>query len=316
MKSHKAKVLHEVFYRPMIHHVLLAVKPLWPKKTLVIVGHQEKAVKKSIDTFEIRTVRQEQQLGTGHAVLMTKDNIDKDDSLVMVLCGDTPLIRTESLEQMIEHHSRNDSALTVMTTSLNDPAGYGRIVSAGETIEAIVEHKDASDQQRKIQEINAGIYLVQRSLLFEALENITPDNTQGEFYLTDIVEYTVKKGMSAHKHHISSPMEVLGVNSRVELEEAHKQLQLQRNVALMQEGITLQNKESISVSPCTTVGQDTLLQAHVTLEGESIIGKKCIIEHGAVVRNCTLGDNVRIGAYSVLENRTIASSSSLKPFST
>ncbi|MEE4240388.1 MAG: NTP transferase domain-containing protein, partial [Desulfopila sp.] len=168
MKSGRAKVLHEVFFQPMLHHVLESVRPLAPARCIVIVGHQEEAVRESLRHHDVHLVRQEHQLGTGHAVQTAQQAVPEGDGVVMILCGDTPLISSESLREMYRHHLTNRSVLTVMTTIVDDPTGYGRILSAGDSVLAIVEEKETDELQRKIQEINAGIYLVERRFLFEA----------------------------------------------------------------------------------------------------------------------------------------------------
>jgi bifunctional UDP-N-acetylglucosamine pyrophosphorylase/glucosamine-1-phosphate N-acetyltransferase len=313
MKSTKAKVLHEVFFKPMLHHVLDSVKSLEPARCIVILGHQEEAVRSSLSGYDVEIVRQEQQLGTGHAVQMAKSAIPEEEGVVMILCGDTPLISSTSLNTMHERHVADHVDLTVMTTILDRPTGYGRIISSGDNVLAIVEEKEANEQQREIKEINAGIYLVERQFLFEALETLTPDNAQGELYLTDIVEYAVSREKKAEKFLNPNPMEVMGVNSRVELEAAHRQLQRQRNIQLMQQGITLYNSESVAVSPTAEVGCDTILMQNTRISGDCIIGKFCIIENGALLQDCTVGDNTRIGAYSVLSNCTIDKNSEIPP---
>lgn len=315
MVSTKAKVLHETFHRPMIHHVLLAIDPLGAKRVVVIVGHQEEAVRKALEPFTVIAVRQEEQLGTGHAVLMTEDVIPEQDSLVMVLCGDTPLIQTKSLTSMLKQHREKNSAVTVMTTLLEEPFGYGRIISSDNCIQCIVEEKEADETQKKIKEINAGIYIVKRSLLYEALHQLTPDNTQGEFYLTDIVEYSVSKNIEVHKYVNGKATEVLGVNSRVELEEAHNDLRLRRNVELLKQGVSLHSSLTTSVAPFSTVGVDSLLKSNVRISGESHIGKSCVLDEGVIVHDSTVGDNVHIGAYSVIENTQIAEDTELPPYS-
>jgi len=315
MKSAQAKVLHNVFFRPMLHYVLQATQTLTPHRTVVIVGHQEQAVRESLTSYNVEIVKQEEQLGTGHAVQMTQEAIPEDNGLVMILCGDTPLISTSSLENMLNRHIASGDDLTVMSTILDSPYGYGRIVSQGANITAIVEEKEADSGQRKIKEINAGIYLVKRKLLFDALESITPDNTQGEFYLTDIVQYAVSKGIAVKKYINNKPIEVLGVNSRVELEAAHSQLQTQRNIELMQQGITMQNIDTITISPFSEIGVDTLLMQGVTIMGKSVVGQTCILENGAIIDNCIIGNNVHIGAYAVLRNQTIANNSEIEPLS-
>ncbi len=313
MKSATAKVLHHVFFQPMLHHVLHSVQPLEPGRCVVVVGHQEEAVRNSLVDFDVEIVRQEKQLGTGHAVQVAGPAMSEDAGVVMILCGDTPLISTSSLRKMYEHHIATQSVLTVMTTIVDNPTGYGRIISAGNSVLAIVEEKETDELQREIKEINAGIYMVEREFLFEALDTLTPDNTQGELYLTDIVEYAVSRGKNAAKFLNRSSVEVLGVNSRVELEAAHKQLQLQRNIELMRQGITIFNSEMVTVAPTVEIGCDCQLLQNVHITGNSVIGKSCIIENGVILHHCKVGDNVRIGAYSVLQGCNIDKNAIIPP---
>ncbi len=313
MKSAKAKVLHEVFFQPMLHHVLESVRPLEPARCLVVVGHQEEAVRKSLRHHDVELVRQEHQLGTGHAVQMTQSAVPEGDGVVMILCGDTPLISSQSLQEMYRNHLACRSVLTVMTTIVADPTGYGRIISAGDSILAIVEEKETDEQQRKIQEINAGIYLVEKIFLFEALASLTPDNSQGEFYLTDIVAYAVSQKQQAQKYLNPAADEVLGVNSKVELEAAHRQLQQRRNQELMRQGVTIHDRATVTVSRQSEIGSDTLLLPGAFVAGHSTIGSNCIIENGAILHDCTVGDNTRIGAYCVLRNCRIDNDVSLPP---
>lgn len=313
MKSEKAKVLHEVFGKPMVHHVIEAVQVLMPRRVITILGHQEERVRAALENYEVEIVIQKEQLGTGHAVQMTQAAIPEDHGQVMILCGDSPLISSQSLQKMYEEHCRTRADLTLMTTVLTDPTGYGRIVGSDERIFAIVEEKEANEVQKGIEEINAGIYLVARQFLFEALETVTPENTQGEFYLTDIVEYGVSHGRNVQKTVNAVPMEVLGVNSRVELEAAHRRLQQQRNTVLMQQGVTLHNSDTIRVSTSAEIGLDTVVHNNVDITGECTIGSCCTLESGVSLHNCSIGENVHIGANSVLKNCTVASDSVVPP---
>ncbi len=313
MKSAKAKVLHEVFFRPMLHHVLNAVEPLQPFRTVAIIGHQGDEVRKSLVDYDVEFVKQKEQLGTGHAVQMTEPAIPEDDGLVMILCGDSPLLNSSSLKAMYEQHMTENADITVMTTVLDNATGYGRIISEDNNIFAIVEEKETNDKQRRIKEINAGIYLVKRNLLFEALENITQDNTQGEFYLTDIVEYSVAGGLAVRKFVNRCSEEVLGVNSRVDLAVAHLELQRKRNAELMMNGITMHNSATVSVSPFSEVGNDSLLMANVQILGKCTIGDSCIVENGVIIKDCTIGNNVHIGANSVLKNSRVDSDTEIPP---
>jgi bifunctional UDP-N-acetylglucosamine pyrophosphorylase / glucosamine-1-phosphate N-acetyltransferase len=313
MKSAKAKVLHEVFFQPMLHHVLESVRQLEPSRCIVVVGHQEEAVRESLEHYDVELVRQEHQLGTGHAVQMAQSAVPEENGVVMILCGDTPLISSESLREMYRNHLVSRSVLTVMTTIVDNPTGYGRIISAGDSVLAIVEEKETDELQRKIQEINAGIYLVERTFLFEALASLTPDNSQGEFYLTDIVAYAVSQKQQPLKFLNPAADEVLGVNSKVELETAQRQLQQRRNQELMRQGVTIHDRATVTVSPQTDIGSDTLLYPGVFISGKSTIGSNCILENGAILHNCTIGDNTRIGAYCVLRNCKIGNDASIPP---
>ncbi len=314
MKSDKAKVLHELFYAPMLHHVLNAVSPLLPAKTVVVVGHQRQAVEESLADFSVDIVVQEEQLGTGHAVLCTKPILGTMEGTVMILCGDTPLIRSETLQAMADEHLAHSAAITVMTTILEDPTHYGRVICNNEgMVLSIVEEKDASPEQKKIEEINAGIYCVDAKFLFPHLQSIGTDNSQGEVYLTDIVSQAVQGGLSVHKFTNPCPQDVLGVNSRVELAEAQRELQLRRNRELMLQGVGMVSPDTILVSPQTTLDQDVTLHPGVQLSGESTISSGCVIETGVLLHNVNLAAGCRIGAYSCLEECSLQAETVIPP---
>lgn len=301
MKSAQAKVLHEVFFRPMIHHVLLAVQEATIDRCAVIVGHQRQAVLDALDGFPIAPVIQEEQLGTGHAVLCAETVCGQADE-VMILCGDTPLIQAATLQAMIAAHREQRATLTLMTTLLDQPFGYGRILSnsRGQLV-GIVEEKDASAEQRAIREINAGIYLVERPFLFEALRQVGTDNSQGEVYLTDIVAIANRQGRSVHRFVHPQAIDVLGVNSRIELAQAQAILQNRRNQELMLAGVTLYAPECALVAPDCSIGQDSIIEGSCRIGGETRIGAACRIGSGTVLHGCDLGDGVTVGANSVLE---------------
>lgn len=303
MKSAKAKVLHEVFFAPMIHHVLHAIAPLHPTKSIVMVGHQREAVQESLIEFPVELHIQKEQLGTGHAVLCAEPAIEKMAGSVMILCGDTPLIRSETLQTMLDKHNQQDSTLTVMTTILDNPTHYGRIISTSSgDVQSIVEEKDASSEQKEIQEINAGIYCINTQFLFSHLKNIGTDNSQGEVYLTDIVTQAVKKNHRVQKFINPEPADVLGVNARYELSQAHQQLQLRRNRSLMDSGISMTNPLTIQVSPESSISQDVTIHSGVEISGASSIGSNTQILAGAILTNVRVGKNCVIAPYSCLEN--------------
>jgi len=313
MKSARAKVLHEVFFRPMIHHVLLAVDEANIDRCAVIVGHQRQEVLETLASFPVTPVIQEEQLGTGHAVLCAEAACGHTDQ-VMILCGDTPLIQAATLRAMIAAHREQKAALTLMTTLLDQPFGYGRILSDAQgTVLAIVEEKDATEEQRRIKEINAGIYLAERRFLFEALRWVGTDNSQGEIYLTDIAALASHQGIPVQKFVHPQAIDVLGVNSRIELAQAHATLQQRRNRDLMIAGVTLYAPETTLVAPDCTIGQDTIIAGNVHITGGSTLGRECRIDSGCVLHACRLGDGVTVGANSVLAHCAIAADSTIAP---
>lgn len=316
MKSEKAKVLHHVFYAPMLHHVLTAVKPLGADKTVVIIGHQRDDVEQSIAGFDVVLCIQEEQLGTGHAVLCAEQLIGGKKGTVMILCGDTPLIQTETLELMYAQHLAHGGPLTIMTTLLENPANYGRIVAndAGKVL-SIVEEKDATLEQKKIKEINAGIYCVDADFLFSTLKKVGTNNSQGEVYLTDIVSIAAEQKRPVEKYRTPSPQDVLGVNSRIELAEAHKELQMRRNRQLMLDGITMHDPATTSIAPDVKIGRDVILYPGVHITGHSVIGGNCTLETGVFLKDSILGENVSIGAYSYLERSVIEAGKDVAPHS-
>lgn len=316
MKSNKAKVLHEVFYSPMVHHVLRAVAPLNPAKSIAVIGHQRKEVEKSLSEFSVELVLQEEQLGTGHAVLCAEPAIDAMKGCVMILCGDTPLVRHETLLNMVHQHKAENSILTVMTTILDNPTHYGRIITDdSENVLSIVEEKDATPEQRKIQEINAGIYCIDTRFLFSHLKNIGTDNSQGEVYLTDIITLAVKEKLSVHRFINPASQDVLGVNSRLELSQAHHELQLRRNRELMANGITMISPDTIQISPQATIDKDVTIHPGVEISGSSSIASGSEIQAGALLHNVALGTNCRIGAYSCLHDCKLSAESTTLPHS-
>ncbi len=307
MKSEKAKVLHQVFFKPMVHHVLDTICATGIDSCTVIIGHQRQRVAKSLQPYpDVTTVVQREQLGTGHAVLFAEESCLASDT-IMILCGDTPLIRSETLEAMIEQHRKNGATLTLMTTRLEDPFGYGRIVSDQEnTVSEIVEQKDCDEYQLELKEINAGIYLADRKFLFEALKQVGTDNAQGEVYLTDIVTIANRQGHVVYKFAHPDSIDVLGVNSRIELSQAHQELQRRRNQELMLAGVTIYGPETVMISPEASIEQDTVIYPGVRIIGNSTIGRDCILESGVQLEGCHIASQVTIGAHCCLNNCNVA----------
>ena len=304
MKSAMAKVLHQVLFVPMVYHVMDSLAELGVN-SLVVTGHQADKVEAALAPYNTAFVRQEQQLGTGHAVLTTEARLAGKTGTVIILCGDTPLIRPQTLREMLAVHAAGAKAVTVMTTFLDNPTNYGRIVStaAGEVVK-IVEEKDASPEQRRIKEVNAGIYCVDLEKLFPALKEVRSNNAQGELYLTDVVEIIRRSDSKVGKFVCQDSRETIGVNSRIELAEANKIMQERINKRFMRSGVTLVNPDSIFIEKGVVIGTDTTIQANCYLTGNTVVGQACEIGPFSVLNGCRIADGARVKPFSIPINKT------------
>ena len=308
MKSESAKVMHEVFFSPMLHQVILALEPLaLLPDTVVVTGHQAEVVEASLVSFPVSFARQGEQLGTAHAVLAAQEFYDNFAGTVLILCGDTPLIRSETLQGMLAQHRSSAAALTVMTTRMTDPANYGRIITSshGEILR-IVEEKDATTEEKLIGEINAGVYCVDARFLREGLRAVDDNNRQREFYLTDLVAIARSRGLMISGYFCPDSLEVLGVNSRLELAEAHRVLQSRRNRQLMLDGVTIIGPESVEIAPGVRIGRDTVIARNVQISGNTTVGENCRIGPQVVLRSCSVGERASIEASAVLRDCEVA----------
>jgi bifunctional UDP-N-acetylglucosamine pyrophosphorylase/glucosamine-1-phosphate N-acetyltransferase len=314
MKSSLPKVLHPVFFQPMVCHVLDAVGHLPLLQTTVVVGHQAELVRLALQPYDVSFAVQHEQNGTGHAVLVCQELVDCRSDTVLILCGDTPLVRPHTLLKMMDCHQAGGHVLTVMGTRMEHPKGYGRLVSdaEGQLLE-IVEEKDASAAQRRIREVNAGIYLVQRDFLFQALATVDTDNAQGEVYLTDIVAKGNGAGLKVASFICDDPQEVLGVNSRQELARAHDIKQQEFFGKLWDAGVSLQRPSTLAIHPTAAIGSDSVIQANCTIDENVIVGQHCLIGAHSYIKNSSIGDDVMVGAGSVLVGVTIGAGSSVAP---
>jgi bifunctional UDP-N-acetylglucosamine pyrophosphorylase/glucosamine-1-phosphate N-acetyltransferase len=256
---------------------------------------------------------QEQQLGTGHAVLQAADAISREK--VLILSGDVPLTRAETLQRLIEEHERNGNALTLLTMKLDQPASYGRIVrdSAG-GVTAIVEAKDATPEQKRIDEVNAGIYVFDAAPLLDNLRNLSTDNAQGEYYLTDVLGMLRKSGHRVGAVIVDDPVEALGVNSRADLANVEAEIQKRVVAKLMADGVTFRNPSTVVIDSMVTIGADSVVYPFVTIEGNTRIGRNCVIEPGVHLNNVTIGDDVHIKTGTVAESATIENEASVGPY--
>lgn len=313
MRSAQAKVLHRVFYRPMLHHVLDAVFAAGVERVAVVVGHQREAVRQSLEPFAVQCVLQEEQRGTGHAVLCAEAACAGLER-TLILCGDTPLVGPEPLAALLDAHLRQSAELSLMSTCLENPFGYGRVLRDQEgRVRAIVEEKDADAEERAVREINAGIYVVDAGFLFGALARVGTDNSQNELYLTDIVAMACREGRRLQACLHPRGQDMLGVNSRVELAQAEAVLQQRRNQELMLAGVTMLCPTDTRVAPDSQLGPDCILHGQVCIEGRSRLGRGCVVEQGVLLRDCRLGDGVRVGANSVLLGCQVADGTEIPP---
>ena len=292
MKSKLPKVLHKVGGKPMLQHVIDAAKSAGSTREVVIIGEGAELVKKNFSNVEF--VLQAEQLGTGHAVLCAKEKFAESSGNVMILCGDTPLFTGELLKNLANAHERFNAAATVLTAIMPDPKGYGRIIRAdGVDFEKIVEDKDATFEQKKIREVNTGIYCFNVKRLFAALEKVTNDNAQGEYYLPDVLEILRADGGKICAVIAEDYKQTFGINSRIQLAEADKVLRQRKNSELMLSGVTIIDPATTYIDFDVEVGQDTIIYPGTYLEGKTKIGTDCVIGPNVRFVDMTVGNNVQ-----------------------
>lgn len=315
MKSTLPKVLHRAAALPLIEHVLRAAEALHPASTVVVIGHQADDIRQALaGRAGLGFALQEPQLGTGHALLQAEPLLAGAAGTVLLLSGDVPLLRSETLAAIVERHHQRKAAATVLTAQLDSPDGYGRIVRKDGRIAAIVEHKDASSDERLIQEINSGIYAFDLGPLFGALKELGAGNAQGEYYLPDLVRIYGARGLTVETVTVKDAREVLGVNSRRELADVTAIINRGRNDALMESGVTLIDPATVYVGPDVTVGADTIIHPGVHLEGRTRVGARCEIHAGVRIVDSTLDDEVTINNFCVIVSSTIAKGAVIGPF--
>ena len=315
MKSRLPKVLHSAAGLPLIEHVLRTAGRVSPASIVIVVGHQADAVRAALQSrTDVTFALQELQLGTGHALLQTETALAGASGIVILLSGDVPLLKAETLQRLVDHHRETGAAATVLTAVAPDPTGYGRIERQDGRITGIVEDRDASPAQRAIKEINSGIYAFDLGPLFGALRQIGSANTQGEYYLPDLIGIFRDRGLGVETVTLDDPEEILGVNSRRELAQVAQSLRRIRNEALMDAGVTLVDPATAYIGPDVTIGPDTIIHPNVYLEGRSSIGEGCEIQCGVRIVDSTVADNVFVNSYCVIRNSRIERGADLGPF--
>ena len=316
MKSDLVKVLHPLLGLPMLHYTVdLSLNHIKAEKTIVVVGHQAGQIQEKFKDLKIEFALQEKQLGTGHAVLQALPLLHGFTGTVLILCGDVPLVKTETLRSFISTFLENDSTLAVLTAVVKDPSVYGRILRGEEGwLEKIVEEKDASEEERLIREINTGIYCVKAPFLKEGLKEIGKENAQGEYYLTDLVGVVRKRDLRCSAHMVADPVEVMGINTRVDLATAGEALRQEKVKELMLSGVTLLDPQTTYVERTVEIGKDTILYPNCTLQGETKIGQRCIIEPNTKISDSIIGHEVIIYANSVITESKVEDGASIGPF--
>ncbi len=313
MKSKLYKVLHPVCGKPMVQHVVDQVSLLNINEIVTVVGHGAEKVKEQLGDRSIY-VLQEEQLGTGHAVMQAESVLRGKEGITLVLCGDTPLIKAETMNAMIEHHEKEKAKVTVLTAKADDPTGYGRIVRNDEgLVERIVEHKDASPKEHVIQEINTGTYCFDNTALFEALKQVGNDNAQGEYYLPDVIEILKAKGEIIAAFQTASFDETIGVNDRVALAEAERIMKKRVNEDWMRKGVTIIDPANTYISTDAQIGSDTVIYPGSFIYGYSVIGEDCIIGPGTEIKNSKIANNTTI-KQSVVHDSEIGNFVTIGPF--
>ncbi|HEX9078872.1 MAG TPA: bifunctional UDP-N-acetylglucosamine diphosphorylase/glucosamine-1-phosphate N-acetyltransferase GlmU [Desulfuromonadaceae bacterium] len=316
MKSGLAKVLHPLAGRPMAAWPVAAARDAGAAPIVLVVGHQAEAVAAYFeDTADVRTVLQEEQLGTGHAVACCREALAGFSGTVLILCGDTPLLRAETLTALIRCHESTQASVTVLTADMPDPTGYGRIIRGadGGEVLAIVEQKDATSEELAVTEINSGIYCMDAGFLFANISAIGSDNAQNEFYLTDLVGIACRQGLKARAMKIADSDEIMGINDRVQLAEAARLLRRRINRDLMLSGVTITDPEHTYIDHGIAIAPDTVIHPNCHIAGPTTIGPSCTIEAGVSISGCRIGTGCRIKAGSVLEDAELRDDVSVGP---
>jgi len=322
MKSSLPKVLHKLCGKPMVEHVLDATRKAGIEKNIVVIGYGAEKVEETLGN-QADFVYQKEQLGTGHAVLQAKELLQDHVGPVLVVCGDTPLLTTKTLSLLLEEHKEKKAAATVLTALMDNPTGYGRIIRKEQGgVVKIVEEKDASPEEKRVKEINTGTYCFDNQALFQALEKITPNNAQGEYYLTDVIALFVEANLTVGAVMAEDMLETMGVNSRKHLAEAATYMNRRILDGFMDEGVTIVDPASTFIHSGVKIGRDTIIHPFTIIEGQTVIGEDCIIGpnsrlldskigNSTVIEQSTvlesvLGNEVKVGPYAYLRPGTIA----------
>ncbi|MFJ8072154.1 bifunctional UDP-N-acetylglucosamine diphosphorylase/glucosamine-1-phosphate N-acetyltransferase GlmU [Peribacillus sp. NPDC096447] len=313
MKSKLYKVLHPVCGKPMVQHVIDQVNQLQIEEIVTVIGHGAEKVQEQLGD-SCKYALQEQQLGTAHAVMQAESVLSAKSGTTLVICGDTPLIKAETMKELIALHEQSQAKATILTAYADNPAGYGRVLRGeGGLVEKIVEHKDASDEERYVKEINTGTYCFDNQALFNALKKVSNENVQGEYYLPDVIEILKQEGEVVTAFQSNDFEETLGVNDRVALSQAEQVLRKRINETHMRNGVTIIDPLTTFIEADVQIGQDTVINPGSFIKGKSIIGQDCLIGPNTEISNCEIGDGTEV-LQSVVHESSIGSFVKIGPF--
>ena len=314
LKSSLAKVLHHAGGHALVEHVVRSCEPLGAKKTIAVIGYQAEKVAEVVAPYEVETVVQQPQKGTGHALLVAKRAIG-NARYVLVLPGDAPLVRTETLRALILRHKKAEAAATILTAVLADPSGYGRILrKSGDTVAAIIEESQLTAEQRELNEINSSIYCFTVEKLWPSLAQLKPNNKHREIYLTDAIGMLNANGEMVLAEIAPDARETLGCNTRADLAGVDRTFREWKRDELMNDGVTIQLPETVLIDPDVIAGEDTVIEPCVQLLGKTKIGARCTIKTGSVLLDAVLGDDVTIEPHSVITKSRVDSEVIAGPF--
>ena len=313
MKSKLYKVLHPVLGKPMVEHVVDQLDKIGVSRQIVIVGHGAEAVQETLGS-RVEYAVQEEQLGTGHAVQMAESELAGKPGATLVVCGDTPLLTAETLEALLAHHEAQQAKVTVLTAIADDATGYGRVIRGEDgNVTKVVEHKDASDTELEIREINTGTYVFDNELLFDALKQVGNNNAQGEYYLPDVISIAKEAGEVVAAYTAPTFDETIGVNDRVALSQAEAVMRKRTNERLMREGVTFMDAASTYISPDAVIGSDTIIYPGTVILGKTIIGSACVIGPNSDIRNSVIEDGATV-RQSVVSDSRVGTEAQVGPF--
>jgi bifunctional UDP-N-acetylglucosamine pyrophosphorylase / glucosamine-1-phosphate N-acetyltransferase len=315
MNSAHPKVLHRLAGRRLLDYVLASAGTLAPRTVTVVVGHAADRIQEAYKAVPgLRFVVQEPQLGTGHALLQTESLLRDATGTALLLYGDVPLLSAETLNRLVQQHERDGAAATVVTALVDRSYGYGRIVRTNGGIARIVEERDASPVERGIKEVNAGIYAFDLGPLFDAVKSIAPQNTQGEYYLPDLIAIYRRRKLVVSTLTVENASEIRGINSRSELAEVGAIVRQMKNEELMAAGVTLIDPATTYIQQDVAVGRDTVIHPNVYLEGRTVIGEACEIHAGTRIVDSTVGNRVTVRNYCIVTESTLADDTIIGPF--